>query len=602
MSRNKAGSARRSHVVGTFGPGAVMDFRAPGSGAPLSGVMSGLEAWDDRAGGTTGTLHPQSIHEPRLQQRLHVSGFRLPPVAADEEGDRDVIPVVRFPSWLQCPRCASLRKHDAWKESAPGRPERLCGTCSADGEDVFVVPVRFIVACESGHLDEFPWKFWIGCECDRPCLKLDTRGPGLAGLVLHCENGGCRSKPKSMEGVFHKDALKERNISCHGRRPWLPAEDEPKCTAAPRVLQRGASNVYWGATLSALDIPPFSIDLADVFGKYWDVFSDRSEQEWPVILDTLRLVEKTSLPRSVLLQLLADWKSALEGGDDEPIEWAECRQFQLAKRQPVDMGEFQARLEPIPAELRHYLDAVVLAHRLREVRALVGFTRIHPPSGPFKNYRQKLSPLAVTPRDWFPAVELRGEGIFIGLGDKALRAWEDRDDVRARASELAERVKEDLRSEEEMPDCSPRLLLVHTLAHAFMRQLSLECGYSSSALRERLYVGASPYDMAAVLIHTGSPDSEGTLGGLVRQGKQNLLSATVRGAIQSMSWCSSDPLCITCTTTLSSPRNMAACHACVLVPETSCQHFNALLDRALLVGTPEQPELGYFNALLRPLA
>jgi hypothetical protein len=574
-----------------------MDFRAPGSGAPLSGVMAGLEAWDDRAFGPGGILHPQSIHEPRLQQQLHVSGFRLPPVTDDDAGDRDVVPVVRFPAWLQCPRCGTIRKHDAWKESAPGRPERLCGQCSADGENVFVVPVRFIVACEAGHLDEFPWKFWIGCECDRPALKLETRAPGLAGLVLRCEANGCKSKPRSMEGVFHKDALKDRKITCHGRRPWLPGDNETGCTAVPRVLQRGASNVYWGATLSALDIPPFSIDLADVFGKYWEQFSDRSEEEWPAIIDLLRLAEKTSLPRPVLLQLLADWKNALETGDDEPIEWAEYRQFHVARKQPVDKGEFQARPEPAPPELRHYLDAVVLAHRLREVRALVGFTRIHPPSGPFKNYRQKLSRLAVTPRDWLPAVELRGEGIFIGLAERRLREWEGREDVRARAAELAERVQEDLRPEEQMPDCSPRFLLIHTLAHAVMRQLSLECGYSSSALRERLYVGAPPYEMSGILIHTGSPDSEGTLGGLVRQGKQNLLSATVRAAIQSMSWCSSDPLCITCTTTLSSPRNMAACHACVLVPETSCQHFNALLDRAFLVGTPEQPPLGFFREL-----
>jgi hypothetical protein len=129
-----------------------------------------------------------------------------------------------------------------------------------------------------------------------------------------------------------------------------------------------------------------------------------------------------------------------------------------------------------------------------------------------------------------------------------------------------------------------------------MRQLSLECGYSSASLRERLYVDDDS-GMHGALVYTATADSDGTLGGLTRQGSSDLLISTIRSAIASVRWCSSDPLCIQGIAALSEATNGAACHACVLAPETSCEEFNGLLDRALLVGLPGQSEIGYFYGL-----
>jgi len=604
MSRNRAGKLRRSHVVGTYGPGAIVDFRAPGSGAPLSGVIAGLEEWDAAAAGARGPMHPQAINEPRLEQLLGVKGFRLPPVRLDREAqnDFDVLRAVRFPFWLQCPRCNVLSQAEdgIWSEE-DGKPERWCPRCSDEGDRAYAVPVRFIVACEAGHLDEFPWQAWIDCSCLNPQLYLTMEGPGLAGKWIRCRARDCVGKARSLEGVFSKEALK--GFGCRGRRVWLPAPDEA-CTGKPiRTLQRGASNVYWGSTLSALDIPPFSVDLSDLFGRFWAPFERKKDQpdRWPELIDDLSLVEISGLPKEVLLRQLRDWKDALETADDEPIEWAEYKQFEDARSKAISEGEFQVAPEQVPPELSPYLSDVILAHRLREVRALVGFTRINPPSGPFRQVRQQLARLSITPLTWLPATELRGEGIVLNFERERLTEWERRPEVLERVRWLEARVRTDLRPGEVMPDCSPRFLMLHSFAHALMRQLSLECGYSSSALRERLYVGRDPYDMCGILIHTGSPDSEGTLGGLVRQGREKLLSGTVRSAVAAMAWCSSDPLCISGTTTLSSPRNGAACHACVLVPETSCQHFNSLLDRALLVGLPSTVTVGYFGELAREL-
>ena len=613
---DRVGTLRRSKVVSTYGPGAVIDFRAPGCGAPLSGVLGGLEWWDHVAPrGQKGPAHYQVINEPRLEKRLHVQCFRLPPVKPDHERHRkdpkpesnwDVLPIIRFPTWLQCPKCDRIKRANQWGLKK-GSPERWCATCS-DGDDrVYVVPVRFITACEDGHLGEFPWKAWIGCKCKREKLYLETRGPGLAGKWVVCKNKDCQGRAQSLDGCFGREALSSRGIRCWAGEPWLIRDDEKdpsarRCEKHPRVLQRGGSNVYYGVTASALDIPPFSADLSHVFGRYWqDYLRDAEPADWPMYLKPL--AKKLNRPVEVLLNILHEWREALDADDPtHQIEWAEYVQFQQSGDAKVHKGEFHTSPVEPPAELVPYVASIVQASRLREVRAQVGFTRIHPPGGTFSAAGQKLGRIYLEKPAWLPAIALRGEGIFVRLELNRLRAWEGKPAVRERARPFADDLARRLRPPGDdrpvTPELAARFLLLHSLAHALMRRLSLDCGYSSSALRERLYVDHDPHDMAGILIHTGSPDSEGTLGGLVRQGLPDRVWDTFRGAMEEMSWCSSDPVCITGTATLSSPRNGAACHACLLVPETSCQHFNVFLDRAMLVGLPDAPDIGFFRPLL----
>jgi hypothetical protein len=614
---DRVGSIRRSKVVSTYGPGAIIDFRAPGCGAPLSGVLSSLEWWDDVAPqGFKGTAHSQVLNEPRLQKRLHVQCFRLPPVKPDHErwgkddkpeSNADVLPVIRFPEWLQCPQCDRIKPTKDW-QCQKGRPERWCGACS-DGQDrVHAVPVRFITACEDGHLDEFPWKAWIGCRCDREKLYLETVGPGLAGKQVVCRNPACVGTPRSLDGCFGKEALHHRGMFCRAREPWIIRDDErdpaaTSCPKHPRVLQRGASNVYYGVSCSALDIPPFSADLSHEFGRFWPNLEDKAPEKWPALIDLLDLDKVTGKPKDVLLKMLQDWKMALDADDPtHQIEWAEYVQFQQAGDAPVDKGEFRTAPVKPPSELLPYVASIVQASRLREVRAQIGFTRIHPLGGSFGAAGPQMGKIYHRKPAWLPAIALLGEGIFLRLDLERLQTWESRADVKARAEKFLEEVTTRLRPPGDarpVPlELAARFVLLHSLAHALMRRLSLDCGYGSSALRERLFVGDAPRDMAGVLIHTGAPDSEGTLGGLVRQGLPDRIWETFRGALEEMSWCSSDPVCITGTATLSSPHNGAACHACLLVPETSCQHFNVLLDRAMLIGLPETPDLGFFRPLL----
>lgn len=615
--RNRIGGLRRSHVVTTYGPGAIIDFRAPKSGAPLSGVLSGLEEWDNVSDGKPGMNHPQVIHESRLEKRLSVDGFRLPPVkhaqmGRDVDDSVDVLPVVRFPQYLQCPTCSQLKRAEDWNKN-PGDPERWCGRCSNDDEKVWAVPVRFIVACEDGHLDEFQWKRWIDCACPRPSLALDTRGPGLGGKVVRCN--GCE-RSRSLEGVFQKHAMQSVGCTCSGAEPWIAGERDTRCGKPLRVLQRGASNVYWGDTQSALDIPPFSPDPSSMFGTYWPGLRDAKREKWPMLIDGMDLVEKLSQPASVMLKKLEEWADTLASDDaNERVEVAEYKQFHRSLTEPVTRPEFETRPSQPPAEFRSFLEGVALARRLREVRAQVGFTRIHPPAGMFRASQALRGKLSKVKLRWLPAIEMRGEGIFLAFDREAVLEWERRKEVVEHFKRFCRQLWKDLASEARTPEeldavqekfdqwrtYGARFVLLHSFSHAFMRRLSLECGYSSSALRERLYVGGESPEMLAVLVHTDSPDSEGTLGGLVRQGQPDRLHDTIVGLLRDAQWCSSDPVCITGTMTLSTPRNGAACHACLLAPETSCQHFNTLLDRALMVGTEEHPRLGFFRPYIEEI-
>jgi hypothetical protein len=257
--------------------------------------------------------------------------------------------------------------------------------------------------------------------------------------------------------------------------------------------------------------------------------------------------------------------------------------------------EFEAYPNSPIGILKEHLETLTRVPRLREVRVLKGFTRIRPPQ---ESQDVELSPLSVSPKNWLPAIEIRGEGVFFSIKPESLAAWSARPAVISRCSAMEKEYHEDYKKRYpevlNLPSLSPRKLLLHSLSHAVMRQLTLECGYSSASLRERLYVDDSDNGMSGVLIYTGTADSDGTLGGLQARAEERLFQNTLVGAVKSSAWCSSDPICIEGSM---SPREMhsgASCHSCLLVPETSCEEFNKFLDRALLIGTPEDSSIGFF--------
>lgn len=600
----KLGEVRRSQVVQTYGPGSIVDFRAGRGGeAAVSVVATGLETWEDVP---HDVLESTRIFEPRLQKLLHVKFFRTAPVAP-EKAPWDPKPQAvylegrRFPSWQQCPRCHSVAPFQHWKRT-PGDAALACPTCT--GDTVYALPVPFVMTCRRGHLDEFDWVWWAhkGAACDAPKLELKSRGgTGLASLILRCRT--CNQQ-RDMDGAMAKATFRERR--CRGRRPWL--DDAEECPEHPVTVQRGASNLYFAKSFSSLDIPPWSDPIMRVLGVNWTVLSEAEESSRGIVFDALdalhRYTARLGLTARQILDAVASRKKLIDTTDPETLH----REEHLRLLEPTSergLGhEFETARHPVPGRIQSFVSHLIEVRKLREVRAITGFTRISPPGSEEGRDAVPLCKISRTPMEWLPAIEIRGEGLYLELDQQRIDSWLESQSQGLVT--LTERMRRRYQAwwdgsgrEGPAPDqpIEPTYLLVHTLAHALIRQLALDCGYSSASLRERLYVQTEGHRMHGLLIYTGSPDADGTLGGLSRQAHPNRVEQLVLEAVRSLAWCSNDPLCIHGEAS-SEPLNRAACHSCALVSETSCVTFNQLLDRAVLVGTPENRELGFFASLL----
>jgi hypothetical protein len=589
--RNGVGEIRRSAVIMTYGPGAIMDLRV--DDGPVSGVSAGLEEWDSSAP-LSGNLRLQKIIERRLSKKLQKRYFRLPPVV--EEGatqagsqmlDQSALVTRRFPTWLQCPSCDAVRRSAKWGHE-PGQAARFCYECSdsrPNHSKVMVHPVRFATACAKGHLDEFPFSWWVHQKAT--CTNSDeftirSHGPGLSGIFIECSVCGRRS---SLDGAFRKSAL--RGLTCRAKRPWLRTDD-PECDQSAesgdyRVVQRGASNLYFPVMESAIDIPPWSGKLEEILSDHWDVLDDIISREGRLayISDQRSLVDsmaRTGITAEELCDEFDRLVSQLREADVENLRKDEY--LVLSSKLPTKDLEFESRPREVVGEFGNKVDLISRIVRLREVRVLKAFTRIEAPSALDTD---RYAPLSVSPLDWLPALEIRGEGIFVRLNHDRIAEWEVQSSITDRFKELtqmsggsSQELSTELRH--------PRFYLIHTLAHFLIRQLTLDCGYPSASLRERLYFGTGDEAMCGVLIYTGTPDSDGTLGGLQSRGKRGLFEDTLSKALATSEWCPSDPLCLSGELGGSHNSSLAACHSCSMLPETSCEFFNQGLDRALLVG------------------
>lgn len=612
MAKNFLGEVRRTQVL-DYGPGAIIDFRAGGrGGGPVSALAGGLEHWDATAGPPF-PGNAQSLSEPRLEARLSVKGFRLPPVDdRDRDGDakKSWLVGARFPTRLQCPSCNEVKLARRW-DKEPGDPSRWCVACSnAAGRRVHVIPVRFVTACERGHLDEFPWDWWLARAnhketCRRTGrMRLENRGSiGLSGLFLVCNDCGAGI---AMEGVFGEKTL--AGLRCRGRRPWL-GEGEEECDATPRVLQRGASNLYFPIVVSALSIPPWSDRLQGLIGVNWSLIVDSTREERSIVLRRYEATFQAVLGMS-LEEVLDELESRVEAAknpEGEDLKYDEYRNLTAGSPGSANEGvvdrEFEVRQQAVPESLAPYIEKLARVVRLREVRALKSFSRIYEPASPEEPGRATLGALSSRSMEWLPAIEVRGEGIFLSLNRARVREWETDESIRKRAAAINAHFRNDSGlagggGEPTGPGITPRRLLLHSLAHALLRYVSLECGYETASIRERIYDNAAGQEMSGILIYTSSSDSEGTLGGLARQAEPDLFANILRGALEAVSWCSSDPLCINGITSTSESYNWAACHSCLLVPETSCELFNRFLDRTTLVGNSQDGIEGYFDGLV----
>ena len=593
----RIGQARPSHLITTGGVGAVVDL------PQLSVVVRGTDTWSlERA---------EVVEEPRLLEQVRaVLGSQVrtlrsapwDPKEADEPGARTGVPVSPFPRWVRCPVCHRLGPIDPPGQFVLSHPwgrrpdlaKYVHATCGkqanrSDRTRKACIPARFAVTCDAGHLDDFPWVEFVhrgtSSACAGPRLVMrdssSTLGPRVTISCVECD---ARRQVQEASGRNAWEALP----ACRGRHPHLQQFED--CRRPLRLTVLGASNLWFSVTASALHLP-VGAGLRDRVAAAWQVLGGVADAGFlqtlidagtPVLRDLADEPVDKVWEAVEAVRAAGGPEHAEAGGDLLDAEWQLLAKPTTEQYDP----DFQATPTPVPAGREALLDQVVLVSRLREVQALLGFTRgAAPERGELSP--QGLLPLARSKPLWVPAVEQRGEGVFLQLPEDRVAAWAEHAEQHPRVLALHEAYRRwcDNREQEVNQDFPvARYLLVHTLSHLLMREVALECGYGSSSLRERLYVGRPDEPSAGVLLMTAASDSEGTLGGLVSLGRAEHLGRLLDQALEDAGRCSSDPLCAEHTPgeTAETLHN-AACHACLFASETSCEANNRWLDRAVLV-------------------
>ncbi len=281
---------------------------------------------------------------------------------------------------------------------------------------------------------------------------------------------------------------------------------------------------------------------------------------------------------------------------DRSVKEAELEELLAAPEGFGDRGQvdpnFHARRLPQSAwrsprsKLSGGVEGVIHLHRLREVLALIGFTRfeavIRDIHGEYDTDVERAG-IALDP-SWFPAIENRDEGLFAYLRPEEVDRWLRRRPAQTRIDDLRNRHETGQQGRKHpWPFPGGPYILLHTLAHLLIQWLAMRCGYPASSIRERIYVEGQRYGL---LLYTGSPDAEGTLGGLVQQARH--FEDHLAYALRVGELCSNDPICAqhgAGTALEEGHLHGAACHACTLIAETTCEMRNDYLDRALVVPT-----------------
>lgn len=614
-NKTPVGEVRPSQLLWTYGPGALIDLPS------LSVVTLGIDRWEkDRC---------QPIQEARLLSAVRkilgdqVENLRMPPFQKSElvdvwSAEANIgVPVRPFPRWMRCVKCGLLSSFDAGlfeiKENR-FRPERTrfvhkgCTGSKGDqpAKDADAVPARFLLACRNGHLDDFPWHYFVhsGSNSCRGTLRFFESGASLQTENLWVKCDTCNAS-RSMAHAFGK-AGKENLPACRGRHPHLDHFDH-ECEEEARAVLLGATNSWFPITLSALAIPQANVSpLYQIVIDYWDDFAD--VENVFELKGTLKALKKRGEAKGIEKHepevIWAAIEAHREGGEQKVVgeddikgpEWDVLTE----PNPPTDYPHFMSKKVKMPDGFESHISRVLLLERLREVNALLGFTRVEAPEeSDTPSERPEMAKLSHSKPNWVPANQVHGEGLFIQFDEVALSNWEALDGVKKvdqmiKGGHTGWRNSRHLDPNKGYPGI--RYAMLHTLSHLLIRELALECGYNAASIRERIYAntsGESP--QAGILIYTAAADSDGTLGGLVDLGKPENLGRLLIQALNRSKVCSSDPLCSEHDSEKDRSLHGAACHACSLVAETSCERGNRYLDRSLLVPTLEHTEAAFFK-------
>lgn len=572
---NRLGELRPNQIITTFGPGSVVDA------VKDSVTILDITYWKYKG---------KKIVDGRLASYLGVDCFYMPSTSFLRGG----VPVVTFPNWHVCSNLKCCRLFNAREEGFDlNRYLKFGVTCPDCHHSAY--PSRFITICENGHMSDFPWKWWVH-EGDSVCngkLKLYSTGSTstLADMKVQCSCGANRSlKGATLRSNFE-------GISCSGHHPFRPnVSSQKKCSKQVIPSQRGASNVYFAVIKSAISIPPWINPLYNLIDEHLRDIKNYKEDFGEVGLQ--KAYEKWFADYA-----RGEFDAAFERRMNNIKEYAEIKQMEYNAITHFDdpsyesnKKHFKAEEDALPGYLKNYFSRIIRITRLREVKVLLGFTRVDAPDPDADEQPNVVKLSKGSSQQWLPAAEVNGEGVFIEFNKETLDNWLDIDIVKKTSKMYADSYRDFCESKGwKVPAHRNAIyVLMHTFAHLLIKQMAMSSGYSSSAVRERIYFGDK---MEGILLYTGSSDKEGSLGGLVELGGVEQMTSLIRDAFHEALVCTNDPECMN-NLPAGKNSNGAACHSCCMISETACENGNRMLDRGLVVPLPGREACSYFKELV----
>lgn len=572
---NKLGELRPNQIITTFGPGAIVDAIKD------SVTVLDINYWKDKG---------EKIIDGRLASYLGVDCFYMPKTSYT--GD---VPVISFPSTHVCSNVKCGRLFDARENFNLERYLRFGITCPDCYKPVY--PARFIMICENGHMDDFPWNWWVHKGSGSCKGKLKTYSTGntstLADMWVECEICGAK---RSMSGATQAENFS--SLCCSGHHHFRPKSGNEKCNKKVIPSQRGASNVYFSVNRSAISIPPWINPLYNLIDEHFSkielLTSAMGFDEGVEVAYDRFFAEKYTRE---------DFDEALARRMNNIIEFKEIKQMEYDAithhSDPAyasNKKHFKAEEDSLPSYLKPYFSRIIRITRLREVKVLLGFTRVDAPDPDADNQSNVVYLSKGKSEKWLPAAEINGEGIFIEFNKETLEKWLDIPSIKALSLKYEECYTEFCNAKGWTLNVkrNATYVLMHTFAHLLIKQMSMTSGYSSSAIRERIYFGEK---MTGILLYTGSADKEGSLGGLVELGSVSKLVPLMKDAFQEALLCTNDPECMS-HIPAGNNLNGASCHSCCMISETACENGNRMLDRGLIVPIASREKEAYFRELV----
>lgn len=579
--------------------------------------------------------------QTRFEQLRHI--VRVPEFRQEDRDSYELYPTASyFPKWFYCSKCEKFDKYLNWKTrwTSSGKPiEKFYPPkCSNDGcRENILEQVRFVMTCPDGHLDDLPWEHWPtyaeedtsnemsstdsneqdspstggirldysnsnGC-CDAPDLRyrISKENSELSGIRILCKNPNCTKgqSGRSLKGIFN---FKKK---CFGKRYWLgPGDNQENCHAGDvdpslknaemKVVIKSSNSVYYSNTVSSIYIPVKQSSLDNRIRLLIDRWIDRGKSKEEIAKD---LELDYDIPKK-------DTLAFLKTGDAKNVTENEFRKeeydFMTTQEEPYfEIPYLKFSRINLHGKIDGF-EALIRLDRLKQTTVQVSFTRQEPldidsvlikdeETTEYAVKRQSTSVNSIN-TTILPGVESYGEGLFFILDSKQIKEWAKTNIVRQRIETIKQNALNSERKylRNKSNEISPQFILIHTLAHILIKELEYICGYPAASIRERLYVGENMNGFMIMAIE----GTEGSLGGLVSQSNDlDNLTALIRSALNRAEDCSSDPVCYHSEGQGVNNLNLAACHTCCLLPETSCEQFNVFLDRQLLV----HPDYGYFK-------